>query len=127
MLRDRNSSAIVAVRDLDRARAFYEDTLGLTREPGGEEDGVLGFRTGDTVLVVYESEFAGTNKANAVVWDVGEELDAVVADLKTKGVAFERYDMEGAVFVDGVHWFGEFGAAWFRDPDGNILHLTEGL
>ena len=118
-------SAIVAVRDLDRARDFYGRVLGLALA-GGADDGPLIFRTGDTVLVVYESEFAGTNKANAVVWDVGEELDAVVADLKTKGVAFERYDMEGAVFVDGVHWFGEFGAAWFRDPDGNILHLNSG-
>ena len=118
MLRDRNSSAIVAVRDLDRARDFYGRVLGLALA-GGADDGPLIFRTGDTVLVVYESEFA-------VVWDVGEELDAVVADLKTKGVAFERYDMEGAVFVDGAHWFGEFGAAWFRDPDGNILHLNSG-
>ena len=125
MLRDRNSSAIVAVRDLDRARDFYGRVLGLALA-GGADDGPLIFRTGDTVLVVYESEFAGTNKANAVVWDVGEELDAVFADLKAKGVAFEHYDMEGAVFVDGVHWFGEFGAAWFRDPDGNILHLNSG-
>ena len=60
MLNDRNSSAIVAVSDLDRARAFYEDTLGLTRAPGEEEKGVLGFRTGDTGLIVYQSDYAGT-------------------------------------------------------------------
>lgn len=62
MLKDRNSSAIVAVSDLDRARAFYEDTLGLTREPGGEAAGVIGFRTGDTRLTVYRSDYAGPTR-----------------------------------------------------------------
>ena len=125
MLKDRNSSAIVAVRDLDRARDFYGRVLDLELASGGD-DGPLTFRTGDTVLVVYASEFAGTNDANAVVWDMGGELEAAVADLKAKGVAFEHYDMEGATFADGVHWFGAFGAAWFKDPDGNILHLNSG-
>ncbi len=125
MLKAHNSSAIVAVGDLDRARRFYGETLGL-QQTGGGDDQPLTFSTGDTTLVVYPSEFAGTNRANAVVWGVGGDLKAIVADLRGKGVSFERYDMEGADFVDGVHWFGDFGAAWFRDPDGNILHLNNG-
>lgn len=125
MLKAHNSSAIVAVADLDRAREFYGQTLGL-QQTGGGDDQPLTFSTGDTTLVVYPSEVAGTNKANAVVWGVGPELGAIVADLRKKGVSFERYDMDGADFADGVHWFGDFGAAWFKDPDGNILHLNSG-
>lgn len=124
MLKAHNSSAIVAVKDLDRARQFYGETLGL-QQTGGD-DGPLAFSTGDTTLIVYPSQFAGTNRANAVVWGVGGELRSIVADLRGKGVAFERYDMEGADFADGIHWFGDFGAAWFKDPDGNILHLNSG-
>ena len=125
MLKAHNSSAIVAVSDLDRARAFYQDTLGLDRA-GGEGDDPLVFQTGDTSLVVYPSEFAGTNQANAVVWGVGDELEAIVADLRGKGVVFERYDFEGSTFRDGIHHMGDFRAAWFKDPDGNILHINSG-
>lgn len=125
MLKDHDASAIVAVRDMERARRFYAETLGL--EPvGAGGDGPMVFRTGATRLCVYPSEFAGTNQANAVVWGVGEALESLVADLRRKGVAFERYDVEGATFADGVHRFGDFRAAWFRDPDGNILHLNSG-
>lgn len=125
MLKDHDASAIVAVRDVERARRFYAETLGL--EPvGAGGDGPMVFRTGATRLCVYPSEFAGTNQANAVVWGVGEALESLVADLRRKGVTFERYDVEGATFADGVHRFGDFRAAWFRDPDGNILHLNSG-
>lgn len=125
MLKDHDASAIVAVRDMERARRFYAETLGL--EPvGAGGDGPMVFRTGATRLCVYPSEFAGTNQANAVVWGVGEALESLVADLRRKGVAFERYDLEGATFADGVRRFGDFRAAWFRDPDGNILHLNSG-
>ena len=130
MFKDRNSSAIVAVSDIERARAFYEDTLGLTRQsaPMGEEAGVLNFRTGDTFLGVYRSDYAGTNKANAVTWDMKGDLMESVTALKAKGVAFENYgDMDGMTFKDGVYSSGEIKLAWFKDPDGNILHLTEGM
>lgn len=123
MLKDRNSSAIVAVSDLKRAQTFYADTLGLAEGEGSGDD-VLVFRTGATFLVVYPSEFAGTNRSNAVVWAVGDEIESIVADLRGKGVVFEQYDMEGATFADGIHRFGDFRAAWFRDPDGNILHIN---
>ena len=127
MLKDRSSSAIVAVSDLDRARTFYEDTLGLTRVQDGGEDGVLGFRTGDTHLTVYKSDFAGTNKANAVTWDMKGDLVETVNDLRAKGVTFERYDFPGMEWRDGVHEAGPVRLAWLKDPDGNILHLVEGM
>lgn len=125
MLKDRNSSAIVAVSDLKRAKGFYADILGLSEAARSSGD-VLLFQTGSTILGVYPSEFAGTNKANAVVWGVGDELEAIVANLRGKGVVFEQYDMPGATFADGIHRFGDFRAVWFKDPDGNILHINSG-
>ncbi len=121
MLKDRSSSAIVAVSDIARAREFYGDTLGLDlREDMGE---VLAFRTGETTLVVYRSDVAGTNKANAGVWDVGDDLDKIVADLTDKGVKFERYGDLGD-YRNGIHHAGGMKLVWFRDPDGNILHIN---
>ena len=122
LLKDKPSSAIVAVRDLDRAREFYAETLGLEPEGGGGE-GMVTFRTGDTKLTVYESEFADTNKANAVVWNAGKDFDEIASQLKEQGVTFEEYPDLGMDISGGVHRSGEFKGVWFKDPDGNILHI----
>ena len=122
-INNKSSSAIVAVSDIDRARRFYSDMLGLELNDEGME-GVLVYKTGATYLVVYPSEFAGTNKANAVVWDCGPYIDAIVADLGAKGVTFEHYEMDGVSYKDGIHDANGFKMAWFKDPDGNILHLN---
>ena len=71
------------MRDIDRARAFYEDTLGLKRLDGAGEE-MLAFATGETVLTVYVSEFAGTNRANAVTWDMMGDMVETVEALKAK-------------------------------------------
>ena len=123
MFRDKSSSAIVAVRNLDRAKAFYGEVLGLEATSGPDDD-VAVYRTGSTYVCVYVSEFAGTNHANAVVWGVGEDIEAIAADLAGKGVTFERYDMPDTTFESGVHRTGDFRMVWFKDPDGNILHLN---
>ena len=128
MLKDRNSSAIVAVKDIARAGAFYRDILGL--EPLNEEPGqanVLAFKTGATRLVVYESEFAGTNQANAVVWGMDGDLVDTVKTLKARGVVFEHYDMAGVTLNGDIHEAGSAKMVWFKDPDGNILHINEGM
>ena len=122
MLKDRDSSAIVAVADLDRARVFYGDLLGLELDDEGAEEGVLVYRTGATRLVVYESEYAGSNRANAVVWDVAEDVDAIVAALEAKGAVFEHYPDIGTL-EGNVHVAGGMRLVWLRDPDGNILHI----
>jgi catechol 2,3-dioxygenase-like lactoylglutathione lyase family enzyme len=122
MLKDKDSSAIVAVKDIKAARSFYVDTLGL--EPVQDDENMLVLKTGTTQLVVYVSDYAGTNKANAAVWGVGGEIDAIVAALRVKGVSFEHYpDMPGE-YRDGIHAMGDFKAVWLKDPDGNILHLN---
>ena len=122
MLKDIDSSAILAVSDLARARDFYHDKLGL--DLSQDNASVLSFKTGKTTLHVYVSDFAGTNKANAVVWGVGDQLDAIVADLAAKGITFEHYPDMGMDYKDGVHSSGDFKAVWLKDPDGNILHLN---
>src|SRR6218665_3836370 len=115
MLKDIDSAAIVAVSDLSRARAFYHDRLGLDLTQ--DTDSVLSFRTGKTALHVYVSDFAGTNKANAVVWGVGNQIDAIVADLASKGITFEHYPDMGMDYKDGIHSTNGFKAVWLKDPD----------
>ena len=123
MLKDHDSSAILAVANLDRAHTLYGDILGLELAEKGKEEGVLVYKTGATKLVVYESEYAGTNRANAVVWGVGEDLDAIVAALEAKGVEFEHYPELGRL-EGNVHVAGSARLVWLKDPDGNILHIN---
>jgi catechol 2,3-dioxygenase-like lactoylglutathione lyase family enzyme len=124
MLGKSDATPMIAVRDLDRARRFYEETLGLeTKEAMGGE--VLEVKSGDTMINVYRSEFAGTNKATVLTFDV-EDIESEVSDLKTKGIFFEQYDMPG-MEQRGDLYVGEgVKTAWFKDPDGNILSLFEG-
>ena len=122
MLKDHDSSAIVAVSDLERARTFYGDVLGLDQDESGAEDSVLVYRTGATRLVVYQSDYAGTNQANAVVWGVGDEVEAIASALAAKGAEFAHYPEIGRLEGD-VHHAGGAKLVWVKDPDGNLLHF----
>lgn len=125
MLGNINAVANLAVKDLAVARRFYEDTLGLTQvETEGDE--VIVYRSGHTRVNVYRSQFAGTNQATAVTWQVDGDLERIVAALKEKGVRFEHYDMPGTTLIGDVHVMGDMKVAWFKDPDGNILNLING-
>jgi catechol 2,3-dioxygenase-like lactoylglutathione lyase family enzyme len=123
MLSDSNAVAMVAVKDLGAARKFYENTLGL-KAVGTEGEEVVTYRSGATVLNVYRSDFAGTNKATSVVWDMGKDLESAAKSLKDKGVAFEHYDMPGMKVKGDVYVAEGMKVAWFKDPDGNILSLV---
>jgi catechol 2,3-dioxygenase-like lactoylglutathione lyase family enzyme len=90
MLKNKTSSAIVAVSDLDRARDFYTNTLGL-EQTGDETDGALAYRTGDTQLVVYRSEGVRPGTGNAVAWRGGNDVEAIADALRAKGVTLEEY------------------------------------
>ena len=120
-LADADAMATIAVTDLERARKFYEETLGLPRT-GNDQQGVLGFRSGNSTIVVYQSQYAGTNKATSATFRVAD-AEAVVAALKSKGVKFEHYDLPGLTRKGDVHVAGSFKGAWLKDPDGNILHV----
>ncbi|HWT56135.1 MAG TPA: VOC family protein [Candidatus Microsaccharimonas sp.] len=120
MLGDANVCATLAVKDLAAGRQFYEQVLGLS-ETIMESDYAVVYKSGDSALQVYPSQFAGTNQATAATWQV-DDLPAVVADLKQKGVVFEHYDNPG-IEMEGedIHVMGNERAVWFKDPDGNIL------
>ena len=123
MLGNIDAVANLAVKDLEASKRFYQEILGLTpvHTEGGE---LIVFKSGNTTLNVYRSEFAGTNKATAVTWAVGGDLEGMVRRLKAKGVHFEHYDMPGMTRDGDVHLGGDMKVAWFKDLDGNLLNLV---
>ena len=110
--------ATVAVKDLRRARDFYEGKLGLAPAAPPEEQ-MVALKSGATTLLLYVSEFAGTHYP---IFDRG----LYVARLKAQGVPFEHYDMPGITRQGDVHVGGGRKVAWARDPDGNLLCLAHG-
>jgi len=122
MLGKADATPMLAVKDLDRARTFYEGTLGL-KEVDDFGEGFL-LKSGDPQLNVYRSEFAGTNKATALTFDV-DDIESEVRDLKEKGIFFEKYDLEGLTPKGDIYEGEGMKTAWFKDPDGNILSLIE--
>jgi catechol 2,3-dioxygenase-like lactoylglutathione lyase family enzyme len=122
MLGEKNAIATIAVKDLKAAKKFYEDSLGFKPIPSSERE-VLNYKSGGSTMLVYQSQFAGTNKATAVTWTV-EDTEREVRELKTKGVVFEHYNFPDMTLKGDVHVMGEMKAAWFKDPDGNILAIV---
>jgi catechol 2,3-dioxygenase-like lactoylglutathione lyase family enzyme len=121
MLSDKDAVATIAVKNLEGARKFYEQTLGLTKVMENEE--VLAFKSGNSTLFVYRSQYAGTNKATAVTW-VTDEVEEIVKTLKSRGVSFEHYDLPKMTRKGDLHVAGAMVVAWFKDPDGNIFSLV---
>ncbi len=125
MIGNTNAVPTIGVSDLKRAEGFYGEVLGLKEVD--KNPYVAVYASGNGQVQVYLTDQAGTNRATYVTWDVAD-VAAEVNELKTKGVAFERYDnMEGMTREGEVHTMGGEKAAWFKDPDGNILclHHTE--
>jgi predicted enzyme related to lactoylglutathione lyase len=122
MLGDKDAMATIGVKDIKVAKKFYEGKVGLKPTPE-QETGVAGYRSGTSTILVYESQFAGTNKATAATWAVSD-VEKEVEALKAKGVAFEKYDFPGGTRKGDVHVMGKTKAAWFKDPDGNILAIV---
>jgi catechol 2,3-dioxygenase-like lactoylglutathione lyase family enzyme len=125
LLGSKEAVATIGVKDVKIAREFYVGKLGLEPLPGSEP-GVLTLESGKSRVFVYESKFARTNKATAATWLVGGELETIVKDLKSKGIAFEHYDMPNTRLEGDIHVSGKTKVAWFKDLDGNILSLVNG-
>jgi catechol 2,3-dioxygenase-like lactoylglutathione lyase family enzyme len=121
MLGSTNVQPMLPVKDLNEAERFYDQTLGLQRVHA-EPDVAVTYRSGNTTLNVYKSEYAGTNQGTAAVWEV-DDLDAIVRELEGKGVTFEHYDMPGLEREGNIYRADQFGVAWFKDPAGNILSV----
>jgi catechol-2,3-dioxygenase len=123
MLEKFEAAVTIAVKDIGVATDFYEQTLGLSRIPTSER-GVQMFKSGNSRILVYKSDYAGTNKATAATWSIDGDIKQVVAGLAAKGVRFEHYDLPGTTLDGDVHITGTIKAAWCKDPDGNILALV---
>jgi predicted enzyme related to lactoylglutathione lyase len=117
--------AYIPAKDVVRARAFYEQTLGF--EPKREVAGGVMYEFGDgTGCFLYPTPNAGTSKASQAFWQV-DDLAREVAELKARGVRFEEYDTPGLKTKDGIATSPGNKAAWFKDTEGNILALVQSL
>ena len=117
--------AYIPVKDVERARRFYEETLGFKpkREQAG---GVLYEFGGRTGCFLYPTPNAGTSKASQAFWQV-DDVEREVAELKARGVKFEEYDMPGMKTVGSILSAGGAKAAWFKDSEGNIMAVVQDL
>ena len=125
MLADAPLTTILPVMDLARARAFYEKKLGLT---GGREkpDGKYEYPVGNGVLALFQRGTPTKADHTAVSFAV-RDITAAIRDLESRGVVFHDYDLPGLKTVQHVCVLGSEKAAWFSDPEGNILCLHEDL
>ena len=121
MLGATQSIATIAVRNLEEARDYYEEKLGL--EVARELPEGISYRTGSTTLLVYASRYAGMNQATSVTWAI-DDVEQVARELSAKGVTFEHYDLPGTTVEGDVHVEGDRKAVWFKDSDGNILSVV---
>jgi catechol 2,3-dioxygenase-like lactoylglutathione lyase family enzyme len=121
MLADNEVLATIAVKNLAAAKQFYENILGFKPTGPNDQPSVVNYMSGKSRLLVYESQFAGTNKATTATWEVGNQVAALAKELAAKGAKFEHYDMPGAKLEGDVHVMGDMKVAWCKDPDGNIL------
>lgn len=118
MLNQSRVFATVAVKDIEEARTFYSQTLGLNQTD--ENPGGITYESGGGKLFVYQSPTAGTGQATCASWEV-DDVPAVVADLQAKGVVFDTYPDSPMQWDGVIASMGDMKAAWFKDPSGNIL------
>jgi catechol 2,3-dioxygenase-like lactoylglutathione lyase family enzyme len=125
MLADAPVTTMLPVVDMARARAFYEGCLGL--RPGGlKPDGKFVYAVGGSTLALFPKA-EGTRADHTALSFRVEDLAASIAELKRAGVVFEDYDLPGLRTVDHVCVLGAEKAAWFKDPEGNVLCLHEDI
>ena len=124
MLTLADAKPTIGVKNLEVSCEFYEKKLGLS--PIDKRNGLVQhYQCGNSLIELYKTDFAGTNKATTVTWGVGDNLEKEVSDLKSKGIVFEHYNMPQAKLVGDIHVMQGMKAAWFKDPDGNILCLHD--
>jgi catechol 2,3-dioxygenase-like lactoylglutathione lyase family enzyme len=114
--------ATIPARDLQKARQWYADKLGMTPD---EEvaDGLL-YNCDNSGFTIYETQYAGTAQ-NTLMSLMTQDLDRDMGDLRANGVRFEEYNQPGLKTVNGVATMNGIRGAWFKDIDGNILSLVE--
>ena len=126
MLSKARISAVVPVSDLERGIEFYGQTLGLgtpERDDVPSAPGVR-FEIGGGQLYVYQSVGAGQSRHTLCAFEV-DDIESEMGDLRGRGVTFEEYDMPGMTTQNGIIEMGNEKAAFFKDPDGNIIGLGQ--
>ena len=123
MLAEATVFTTIAVKDLNAGKQFYGGTLGLRQTD--ENQGGVTYQSGNGLLFIYQSQTAGTNQATYAAWEVND-INAAVEELRGKGISFEHYDDLPDTTLEGdIHSMGPMKAAWFKDPDGNILSVGQ--
>jgi catechol 2,3-dioxygenase-like lactoylglutathione lyase family enzyme len=123
MLAERPIHTALPAADLERARRFYAEKLGLT--PESEVPGGLFYRCGEnTQFLLFPSQSAASGTHTQAGWIV-DDIEAEVADLKARGVVFEEYDTPDLKTVNSVATTGQTKAAWLKDSEGNLLVLLQ--
>jgi catechol 2,3-dioxygenase-like lactoylglutathione lyase family enzyme len=119
--------AVIPVSNLEQGIEFFEGKLGLPLQRRIEdlpENREARFMVGQTEFAIYESVGAGQSRATLMAFEV-DDVEATVEDLRSRGVTFEEYDQPGLKTENGIASTGEEKAAWFKDPDGNILAVSQ--
>jgi len=122
MLSDARIDAALPASDLDRARRFYEEKLGLT--PASEFEGGLVYEGAEGTRFLLFPSFGAPSGDHTQIGFTVSDFDAEVAELRSRGVVFEEYDLPGLKTVDGVAEFGAGKTAWFKDSEGNVLSIA---
>jgi catechol 2,3-dioxygenase-like lactoylglutathione lyase family enzyme len=122
MLSNARICAYFPVLDVARARKFYEEKIGL--RPKLEYAGGVVYECGGSEVFMYPTPNAGTSKASHAFWQVAD-VEAEVADLKSRGVKFEEYNMPGITMKNSIATGGGAKTAWFKDTEGNILAISQ--
>lgn len=116
-------ATLLPVADIDRAKEFY-DRLDLPYLGTNDEGSLMYQLSGGTLLMLLPREAGTQNPSTALTWEV-EDVAAEVADLEARGVVFEDYDLPDLTTVDHIAETGGDRAAWFKDPDGNVLCIHQ--
>jgi predicted enzyme related to lactoylglutathione lyase len=125
MLQKSPMYAYIPAKDVNRARKFYEDKLGL--KPKEATAGGVVYEFGEhTGCFLYPTPNAGTSKASQAFWQV-DDIEREVTELKARGVKFEEYDMPDMKSGNSIYAGGGAKAAWFKDSEGNILAVIQNL
>jgi catechol 2,3-dioxygenase-like lactoylglutathione lyase family enzyme len=119
------ATCILPVKDMARARRFYEQVLGL-EVVGGKPDGKFVYRCGGTEIALFPKAEGTQARHTALSFRV-DRIEPAVVLLQSRGVRFADYDLPGLKTVEHVCVLGSEKAAWFEDPEGNILCLHEEL
>ncbi len=123
LLSDAPVYASLPVVDLQRAKKFYQEKLGLKVVKEDPSPGAALQAGGGTVLYLYQR--AATKADHTAASFMVKDFDATMKELRAKGVIFEEYNMPGLKTVQGVAKMGPWKGAWFKDTEGNILGLTD--